>query len=155
MKKVLYAILTVWIFQKVEGILDDSYELPKNVKPIRYTLTMEPEVEKLAHPEFKGSVLIELETLQKSNTITLNSRFLTINASSIKLTHANGTELQILKTSTDTIREFYQIHLAEDLIEGQSYNLSIPEFSGPLKYDNVGFYLAKYADKEGKKRWTN
>ncbi|KAF2895945.1 hypothetical protein ILUMI_10229 [Ignelater luminosus] len=151
----LSPILIVFIIcSLINGDIDSSFNIPKNVKPIRYTLTVETNMEIHENSStFNGSVIIELFSSQAASNITLHERNLDINRHTIKLIHyISGTELKVSNIETDEEREFYIIHLEDELLTNEYYNLTIGEFSGVMTYDFVGFYLAKYTTKSGEER---
>ncbi|KAF2897047.1 hypothetical protein ILUMI_09126 [Ignelater luminosus] len=129
------------------------YRLPKNVKPLRYFLTMEPhlrdtDLQKTFH--YDGNVKIELEVLEDTKSITLHQLQLRIDNTTIELVNSNGKENIVVDTSKDGRNETYTIHFGE-LVEIGIYNLTIGNFSGELG-DGEGFFHAVYFKEPGKPR---
>lgn len=137
----------------ISARIDSSFNIPKNVKPLRYTLTIETMLEvSNERSTFNGSIIIELFSSQVASNITLHSRMLDINNSTIQVIHSSGSEITVSSTEIDDEKEFYIIHLEDELLANEYYNLTIKEFSGVMKYDSIGFYLAKYTNKDGEER---
>lgn len=125
---------------------DASYFLPTNVKPLRYTITLEP---KLEEEIIVGSVTLELQALENTNNITVEIRSITINDSTVIVKHSSGEEIPHSDPFWYNTTEFYIINLNEQLRSGENYSLIIGSYQGVLHSDNGGFYLAKYTDETG------
>lgn len=130
---------------------DASYFLPTNVKPLRYTITLEP---KLDDEIILGSVTLELQALENTNNITVEIRSITIDDSTVTVTNSSGAEIPHGDPSWYNTTEFYVINLNEELESGQTYSLTIGSYQGVLHSDNGGFYLAKYIDENGNEKFV-
>lgn len=150
-RNITLIFFTALLYRFISVYADSS--IPKTVKPIRYTLTMETNLDvKDNCTAFNGSVVIELLSSETASNITLNIRNLEINKDSLTVIHSGGSELKVSNVEFDEEQEFFIIHLKEELLADEYYNLSIGEFSGIMTNDNVGFYLAKYTTKDGEER---
>lgn len=80
-------LFTLFILSSINGhIPDSSFNIPKHVKPIRYTLMIAANMEVHENSStFNGSVTIELFTSQAANNITLHERNLNINRDLLSL----------------------------------------------------------------------
>lgn len=130
---------------------DASYFLPTNVKPLRYTITLEP---KLEEEIIIGSVTLELQALENTNNITVEIRSITINDSTVTVKDSSGNEIPHGDPSWYNTTEFYVINLNEQLKSGETYSLTIGSYLGKLHSDNGGFYLAKYTDENGNEKYV-
>lgn len=127
-----------------------EYFLPNHVKPFRYTITLDPDLEK---ETIQGSVEIELLALERSNNITLEIRSVEIdNDSVVVIRNATGEELKHGDPLWLEDVEHYVINLEDDLEKDENYTLKIGKYKGKLHTDNGGFYLAKYVDEDGTER---
>lgn len=125
------------------------YRLPKDVKPTRYYLTMEPHLEDdldgyWEKTSFNGTITIELEILNNTNSITLHARHLTINKDNIDIVNDDAEKISVLSTTEDRKDQTVTINTASELLQGVNYSLTINNFSGFLE-SGEGFFLAKYA----------
>ncbi|KAF2905524.1 hypothetical protein ILUMI_00649, partial [Ignelater luminosus] len=103
------------------------YRLPKNVKPLRYSLTMEShlrdtDLQRTLH--YDGNVKMELEVLADTKSITLHQLQLRIDNTTIELVNSNGKENIVVDTSKDGRNRTYTIRF-EELVEIGIYNLTI------------------------------
>lgn len=150
-RQLMLILLATLTFSIMNAYGDIS--IPKNVKPIRYTLTVETNLE--VHQNcstFNGSVVIELFSSQTASNITLHSRKIDIDNSTIRVVHSSGAEVDIVNTEIDEENEFYIIYLKHELEANEYYNLTIEKFSGIMTYDKIGFYLVQYTNKDGEER---
>jgi hypothetical protein len=65
---------------------------PKNAIPSHYTITIQPDFEKLI---FNGTVVIDLDLIHDSDSIFLNARNITLIEWTTELTFPNGTALHL------------------------------------------------------------
>ncbi|KAB0800740.1 hypothetical protein PPYR_06479 [Photinus pyralis] len=123
--------------------------LPKSVVPIKYNITLNPDIKKRT---FEGKVKIEIHVKEKTKTITLHANHLNGVDKNFKLTKVtDGKETPIDKLVLQPGPQFLVITFKEELAAGTNYILEFSSFTGTLSAtDKTGFYLAQYKDKSGK-----
>uniref|UniRef100_A0A1Y1JZM2 Uncharacterized protein n=1 Tax=Photinus pyralis TaxID=7054 RepID=A0A1Y1JZM2_PHOPY len=131
---------------------DDSFRLPSTIQPLQYNLSIEPNFANITKAYFNGSLSIDLKVISTTDQITLHARDLFIDSRALQIVD-NGTSQKISNITVDTTRDFYTIGLFQPLRENHHVVLIIGKFSGRLKFDKVGFYLAKYRNKANKERF--
>ncbi|CAE6514222.1 unnamed protein product [Rhizoctonia solani] len=102
-----------------------KYRLPTNVRPTHYDLTIQTDLQALI---FKGCVLIDLEVLEETSIITLNSLNLVLHEESLAVTSdALKTEqTQAVKLAgIDTEKERASVQLSTPLPKGSKAKLRI------------------------------
>ena len=119
----------------------DPYRLPTIVKPTRYDLVLEPELDDAA---FAGSAAIQLNVEEPTDTIVLNAIELEIDAASIFL---EGDSVEVTSISLDAETERATIMLDQELQVG-SATLNL-EFRGVLNDKLRGFYRSTYDNDDG------
>lgn len=130
-----------------------SYRLPKNIRPVRYEITLEPRLEPGLNPAtFTGAVTIELKVLEKTNNITLHGKQLNLSENTIEILHSSGLKVKISRILRDDLRDFFIFYTESSLMENEIYNMTVGHYIGILNLENKGFYLAKYYDKQGRER---
>ncbi|KAF5272300.1 hypothetical protein FQR65_LT04957 [Abscondita terminalis] len=127
--------------------------LPKNVKPLRYNLTIEPKLQETNFSEYYGSLSIEIEILEDTNNITLHAKALKINNSLITLSDFNNNENVITNTSYDTIKNFFIITVSDGMKTGEKWIINFGFFSGLLTEPKAGYYVAKYKNESNKEKY--
>jgi len=129
---------------------DDSGRqvLPKNVKPIEYTLKLEPNFETFI---FDGDELLELEVVEDSDFISLNT--LEIDIKETILLTASGKEIKPESVKEDKEEQYttFKFSLASSLKKGDHVKLSI-KFVGELNDKMAGFYRSTY-EEDGKTKY--
>lgn len=127
-----------------------DYKLPTHIVPQHYTIELEPNFNT---DTFNGSVTIEFTVASESNNITLHTRELQIDNSSITVLYQGEEYASIVNTTkSEDDKEFYVMFLSRTLAAGGTYSLVIKSFTGILNLDKAGFYLAKYTDENGVER---
>ncbi len=124
----------------------NDWKLPDNVRPTRYELTLEPDLDSFT---FTGKETISVEVSEPTSTITLNSAEIEIQDA--RLTLADGSEREASGVSFDERRETASVEFAETIPAGAA-NLSLT-FSGELNDKLRGFYRSSYTDANGEQRW--
>ena len=119
--------------------------VPTNVKPLRYQLELEPDLQQLS---FKGRESVSIEVLEPTTTITMNS--VEIDVQSCALT-ANGRSIPAQKISYDEEQETVTFDFGVSLAEGAA-SLEIV-FTGELNDKLRGFYRSQYEDVDGNDQW--
>lgn len=120
--------------------------LPTDVRPIKYTITLAPDLEKFT---FDGSETIEIDVLKSTTSITLNC--IEIEVHSALVTLADGTDVLATGTSFNEDEETATFEFASSIPVGQA-NLSI-KFKGELNDKLRGFYRSQYTDIDGHERF--
>src|SRR3989344_9273441 len=120
-----------------------NYILPKAVKPIKYSLTLVPNLDKST---FSGEESINLEIIKETDVITLNSRDLDITSVSLE-------QDKVIKSRSISYNENNQtisIIFDEKIKRGNAV-LKIG-FSGRLSSSMRGFYRSSYIGDKGDKK---
>ncbi|MEK6907318.1 MAG: M1 family metallopeptidase [Nanoarchaeota archaeon] len=112
--------------------MNNPYVLPKEVKPIKYTLELTPNFKDLT---YKGNVNIELKILKNTKKIILNSNEVKINKAEIK--NNNLKNIKYNKKYQTVIFTF------NNVIKKGIYNLDL-EFNGKIAKTLRGFYKSTY-----------
>ncbi len=120
-----------------------DYRLPKNARPRRYELRLEPDLKAFT---FKGEETVAISVVESTGEIVLNALELEIDAASVE---RSG------KSLTATVRmepekERAHLNFAEALPPGD-YTLKIA-FRGILNDKLHGFYRSQYTDPAGNAR---
>ncbi|MCH8063786.1 MAG: M1 family metallopeptidase, partial [Chloroflexi bacterium] len=120
--------------------------LPTNVQPEKYTLTLEPDLKAFT---FNGSEKIDIEVLEATDTITMNSVEIEVNSCSIIA--ADGSEASAGRISYDEKQESVSFHFDGEIPVGKA-TISL-EFVGELNDRLRGFYRSQYTDIDGNERY--
>jgi aminopeptidase 2 len=123
--------------------------LPKTLKPIHYDLQFEPDLEE--GNEFQGSVVIEIEVLEPTSVITVNTAALKIHTTSVT-TNGTTVDLDTSSLSFDESTERVTISLNDELKVGEKVHVK-QTFAGSLLHPSEGFFRAPYTDTDGKQKW--
>ncbi len=118
---------------------DDPYRLPRTARPVRYDLTLTPD---LGTATFTGRVTIDVEVVEPVDELVLNSLDLEITASTL-----DGQDVPI-RLEPDTQR---LVVTAAPTIPAGHVELSF-EFAGRLNDLLRGFYRSTYHDASGTER---
>lgn len=122
--------------------------LPKNVKPLHYNLVLEPNFSDFT---FHGTVDIDLEVLEDSTSIALNTNELDIHATSLVLDGARADVAAQLSYEADS--QTTTIEFGGPVLKaGQKARLS-HRFTGKLGDGMAGFYRSSWKDKDGTEHW--
>ncbi len=129
---------------------DDSGRqvLPKNVKPIEYTLKLEPNFETF---KFDGDELLELEVVEDSDFISLNT--LEIDIKETILLTASGKAIKPESVKEDKKEQYttFKFSPTSSLKKGDHVKLSL-KFVGELNDKMAGFYRSTY-EEDGKTKY--
>ncbi len=120
--------------------------LPTNVQPERYTLTLEPDLDAFT---FKGSESIDIEVLEATDTITMNSVEIEVNSCSIVA--PDGGEASARRITYDEGQESVSFQFDSAIPAGKA-KIAL-EFVGELNDRLRGFYRSQYTDIDGNERY--
>ena len=124
----------------------NEWTLPKDVRPTRYALILEPNLETFT---FSGSESVQINVEREIREIILNSAELEIHSAAITL--PNGASHRASAISYDEERETVSVAFPFPIAPGGA-ELRM-EFTGQLNDKLRGFYRSSYADTEGERRW--
>ncbi|XP_067653154.1 aminopeptidase N-like [Haliotis asinina] len=126
-----------------------NYRLPITARPYLYNLVLNPNIYSRNKDDFdfQGSVTIYTEAVQASSAITLHAHpSLTIDKSSLRVVEVNtSSHVGVDETSYEEKREFYTLHLAQNLVVGHHYQIEV-SFGAPLSDSGTGLYFAQYEE---------
>ncbi|MBF8267012.1 MAG: hypothetical protein HW388_520 [Dehalococcoidia bacterium] len=122
-----------------------AFRLPTNVRPLKYTLTLAPNLEDFT---FQGEETILVQVTQPTTRITLNATELQI--SHVLLTPEGGAPLAAHSIALDEASETATFTFDRDIPPG-SATLHI-RFTGVLNDQLRGFYRSQYTDPDGGQR---
>ena len=128
-----------------QALMSQAVMLPDNVKPSRYILTLEPDMEAAS---FLGHETIEIEVLAPTSSITMNASELQI--SSCRVMPGGNDAITALSIDTCEEAETVTFSFPEEIPAGTA-RLDI-EFVGVLNDQLRGFYLSHYTDIDGNER---
>lgn len=118
--------------------------LPSNVVPRHYELTFEPNFNTFT---FDGSCSIDLDVVEDSHTISLNTLKLELKSTTISF---NGTVIADgPRTSYDETKQITHIEVGRNVPAGAKIKLH-HTFAGILNDDMAGFYRSSYTGEDGK-----
>jgi aminopeptidase 2 len=117
--------------------------LPKNVKPVHYDLTLEPDFEKFT---YEGTVTIDLDVAEDTTSISLNTNELTIH--SAQVSEGDKTVSESPKVSTDHDTQTTKFSFDQTIPGGSKAKLTIV-FSGILNDNMAGFYRSSFKAEDG------
>ena len=122
----------------------EAVVLPSNVKPSKYRLTLQPDLETFT---FKGEQTIDIEIVVPTARISLNAAELEIGGATLR---RNGASTPVRSISLDADTETATLDFGETLSPGPA-QLDM-QFTGILNDRLVGFYRSEYQDAEGQTR---
>ena len=122
----------------------EAVVLPSNVKPSKYRLTLQPDLETFT---FKGEQTIDIEIVVPTARISLNAAELEISGATLR---RNGASTPVRSISLDADTETATLDFGETLSPGPA-QLDM-QFTGILNDRLVGFYRSEYQDAEGQTR---
>ena len=122
----------------------DAVVLPASVKPNKYRLTLQPDLNTFT---FKGEQTVDIEIVEPTARIVLNGAELEISGVTLR---RNGSETSTHSVSLDGDTETVTLDFGRTLSPGRA-QLEM-EFTGILNDRLVGFYRSEYQDAEGQTR---
>ncbi|KAF8246649.1 hypothetical protein K440DRAFT_655076 [Wilcoxina mikolae CBS 423.85] len=125
----------------------DRETLPSHVKPTHYEL----DLYNLNFDKFTydGVVKISLQLQEKTNSISVNSKELTLTEGSV---YVEGTTVKVSEISYDKESEVAKLSLAEEIPSEGTGFLTI-KFCGTMNQEMAGFYRSAYKNPEGNNDW--
>ena len=123
----------------------DAVVLPSNVKPSKYRMTLQPDLETFT---FKGEQTVDIEIVEPTARIKLNAAELEISRVALL---RNGASTTAHSVSLDTDSETATLDFGKTISPGAA-QLEM-EFTGVLNDRLVGFYRSEYQDAEGETRY--
>ncbi|KAL1506799.1 hypothetical protein ABEB36_006093 [Hypothenemus hampei] len=145
------------LVQKDARLLESSPEhqinerLPRNIRPLHYTIQIKPEFHNLAT---SGSESITLQPTEDTDTIIFHVNKIEIHKHSVvvkQLENFNSSDSIPINSQEYLEGERYRIVLDEKLIKDKTYVLSL-EFHGELNSQLQGFYISHYTNPSGDDR---
>ncbi|KAK4616064.1 Aminopeptidase 2 [Fulvia fulva] len=121
--------------------------LPKNVKPLHYNVTLEPNFKTF---KYDGKVEIELDVVEDTKAISLNSLEIDIKHTEIKAGGSTITSSPKLTHDEDT--QTTHVEFTETIPAGTKATL-IQKFEGTLNDNMAGFYRSSYKGDNGEDAW--
>lgn len=134
--------LTNFHFDKYKSV---DYHLPMNTRPHNYDITLIVDVDR-DRSNFSGKVSIDLNVVESSNDITINSHGLVIKSAT--LFNSNDVQIELNSITYNDTTEFLTISARNTLIKNSYYKLII-EYVGQLQNNAMGFYKKSYIDSMG------
>lgn len=122
--------------------------LPTAVAPVRYDLTLHPNLTSMT---FRGSVTISLQALQATWNIVLHSTG--HNISRVTFMTAVSSQEKEVDVLEYPLHEQIAIVAPETLLEGHNYTLKI-EYSANISSSSYGFYGISYRDESNEKKYV-
>ena len=122
----------------------DAVVLPENVKPSRYRLTLQPDLQTFT---FQGTQTVDIEVVNPTARIVLNAAELEI---SDVVLRRNGASVPASSVTVDGDTETAILDFGKVLSQGPA-QLEM-RFTGILNDRLVGFYRSEYQDTEGRTR---
>ena len=136
------------------GSWPQDIRLPTDIKPTQYDLMLTPDLDPSSNFTTDGLVTIRLNTALEMkpsgiSTVKLHIKQIIINESSVTVKDvSNNQNIPIMGHEYDLDREFYVIHLKDDLRPDSLYDVTIG-FLAILNDDNDGFYRSSYTVQDG------
>ncbi|MBI4312121.1 MAG: M1 family metallopeptidase [Chloroflexi bacterium] len=119
------------------------YQLPDTVRPLKYHLTLTPDLQKFT---FAGEEQVDIQVLKPTSQVALNA--LELRVQSATVTAPSGAAIGVTGIAYDEKKETVTITLASPLQPGKA-RLDL-RFTGVLNDRLHGFYRSAYQSKDGK-----
>jgi len=119
---------------------DNPYRLPRTTRPVHYDLVLEPD---LTSARFRGTVAIDIEVLEPTDTVVLNAIDLDVLAASAD----QGSAIEATTMALDDETERLLLTFPAPLAPGRA-RLRL-RFDGELNDKLRGFYRSTYTDDDG------
>ncbi|KPM33936.1 Aminopeptidase 2, mitochondrial [Neonectria ditissima] len=121
--------------------------LPKNVKPLHYDVTLEPNFETF---KYEGTVVIDFEVVEDTTSISLNTVDLDIHETVVESSGATISSSPALSYNKDS--QTTTITFDQTITAGQGARLT-QRFTGTLNDEMAGFYRSSYKDEQGNDKY--
>ncbi|KAL9891800.1 endoplasmic reticulum aminopeptidase 2 isoform X2 [Glossina fuscipes] len=122
--------------------------LPTNVRPMRYMVTIHPNLTTL---DVKGQVTIDLWIEKETNFIVLHIQDLNVTEKAIVTSGNKGYAIKIIKVLEYPPRQQFYIEVKEKLKKKSNYTLNLRWYS-KLNPEPEGFYVDQYESPNGIER---
>lgn len=132
-------------YASASDTVNNPYRLPLHVVPSHYRIMLEPDLDEAT---FLGSVEIEVEVLDPTDHIKINSADLKI--SSAWVLDAVGAQTDACTVEHDEDMERATLRFESELVKGP--HTICAEFTGILNDQLRGFYRSTFKDDEGTER---
>lgn len=120
-----------------------------SVKPTRYELDLyNLDTDKFT---YDGTVKISLQMQEKTSSISVNSKELTLHEGTFYVESTEAT-VKVSDIACDKKTEVAKLTLADE-IPGEGTGLLTIKFSGALNHEMAGFYRSAYKNQDGKDDW--
>ena len=128
---------------------DDAVTLPQNVRPRKYHLRLQPDLDTFT---FSGDQTVDIDMLEPTASIVLNAVDLEIQSATVTMKGlGQGLDLTAEGISLDPATETATLRFGSELPVGPaSLEMS---FTGVLNDKLLGFYRSEYVDQEGNTRY--
>ncbi|MCI0848250.1 MAG: M1 family peptidase, partial [Chloroflexi bacterium] len=123
----------------------EAVVLPETARPSKYRIKLQPDLKNFT---FSGEQSVDLEVLEATSTIVLNSVDLEISAATL---HTNGTALSSRSITLDKEAETATLDFGEIVQPGEARLDMV--FTGELNDKLVGFYRSEYTSQDGETRY--
>ena len=121
------------------------YRLPRSVIPLRYALSVQPDLEAAT---FSGTQEVRVSIVEHTTEIVLNALNLYLDDAS--LVAADDSQIEVAKIRMDPDAERAHLELQSSAAPGE-WTLSVG-FRGEFNRQLTGFYLSTYRDPAGEER---
>jgi len=121
--------------------------LPKNVRPLHYDLTLEPNLETF---KYEGTVTIDLDVVEDTKSISLNTFEVDIHET--KVTSGSTVVSSSPKISYDEDSQTTKVEFDQTIPAGSKAKL-FHKFTGTLNENMAGFYRSSYKDEKGNEKY--
>jgi aminopeptidase N len=121
-------------------------QLPSSVRPLHYAIAVTPDA---ANLRFSGTVAIDIEVLEPTDSITLNAADLEFQSVAIGTDGTQSKPIDV-KPSIDAAKQTVTFPLGSKLAKGK-HVLTI-NYTGPINKHATGLFALDYDAPDGKKR---
>ncbi|MCH7842819.1 MAG: M1 family peptidase, partial [Chloroflexi bacterium] len=123
----------------------EAVVLPETARPSKYRIKLQPDLKNFT---FSGEQSVDLQVLEATSIIVLNSVDLDISAATL---HTNGTALSSRSITLDKEAETATLDFGEIVQPGEARLDMV--FTGELNDKLVGFYRSEYTSQDGETRY--